>query len=253
VQPDVGQGSEFHALREFTAGMDRRGIDWKQSARHGQLLAKEYRTERNHPVILALDSGRAMSEPVGDMPRIDRAIQAALLLAYAGLRIGDRIGVFAFDSRPRLSSGAVAGPAAFTQLQHLLAAVDYSAEETNYTLGLMQLSSDLERRSMIVIFTEFVDPTSAQLMLENVGRLLRRHVVLFVAFRDEELEAIARTEPRDADDVSRAVAAAALLRQREQVIARLRRMGAEIVQAPADKLGPAVLNGYLDVKRRERI
>lgn len=247
---DVGEGSDFHALKEFQTGMDLRDIDWKQSARHAKLIGREYRTERNHHVVVALDTGRLMSAPAAGLPRIDRAINAALLLAFVSLRIGDRVGVFAFDSRPRLASGLASGPAAFPLLQKLCASIDYSTEETNFTLGLTALSGRLDRRAVVVVFTDFADATSAELMIENVARLMRTHVVLFVVFRDEELEALVRREPRDADHVSRAVIAERLLRQREAVAARLRRLGAQIVDAPAEGLSLALLDGYLDVKRR---
>jgi len=140
AQLDIGEGAEFQALRDYQPGMDRRAIDWKQSARHAALLAKEFRTERNHNVIMALDCGRAACEPVGGMPRVDRFIHAALLLSYACLRSGDRAGLFAFDSRPRLSTGAVGGMNAFRTLQTVVGRVDYSTHETNYTLALATLS-----------------------------------------------------------------------------------------------------------------
>lgn len=247
---DAGEGSDFHALKEFQTGMDLGDIDWKQSARHGKLIGREYRTERNHHVLLALDTGRLMSAPAAGLPRIDRAINAALLLAFVSLRLGDRVGIFAFDSKPRLASGLASGPAAFPLLQRLCSEVDYSAEETNFTLGLTALAGRLDRRAMVVVFTDFADATSAELMVENVARLMRTHLVLFVVFRDEELEALVGREPVAAEDVSRAVIAERLLKQREAVIARLRRLGAQIVDAPAEGLGPALLNGYLDVKRR---
>ena len=250
VQRDIGDGAEFHALTDFRAGMDRRTIDWKQTARHAALLAKEFRTERNQQIIVALDTGRLMCAPLGGQPRIDRAIHAALLLGYAALKLGDRVGLFAFDAKPRLSSGAVSGARAFPLLQNVAARVDYSTEETNYTLGLTQLAGELERRSLIVVFTDFADSTSAELMIENIERLLRRHMVLFVAFRDEELESMADKEPFEPEDVSRAVIADALLREREVVISRLRRMGVEIVDAPMERAGISLLNAYLELKRR---
>ncbi len=253
TQLDVGEGSEFHALQEFRPGLDKRLIDWKRSARHGKLYAREQRVERNHPIILALDAGRTMSEPVAGVPRVDRALTAALLLAYAGLKLGDRVGLFAFDAKPRLFSGQVTGTHAFATLQRLAAGVDYSAEEANYTLALTTLSGELQRRSLVVIFTEVADLTQAELMLETVGRLVSRHVVLFVLFRDEELETLAAAAPAAPQDVSRAVVASALLRRREAVILRLRRMGVEVVDAPADRVGPKLINAYLDIKRRERV
>ncbi len=247
---DRGEGADFHALKEFQTGMDLGDIDWKQSARHAKLVGREYRTERNHHVLLALDTGRLMSAPAAGLPRIDRAINAALLLAFVSLRLGDRVGLFAFDSKPRLASGLASGPAAFPLLQRLATAIDYSTEETNFTLGLTALAGRLDRRAIVVVFTDFADATSAELMVENVARLMRTHLVLFVVFRDEELEAFVTREPREPADVSRAVVAERLLKHKEQVAARLRRLGAQIIDAPAEGLSTSLLNGYLDVKRR---
>jgi uncharacterized protein (DUF58 family) len=249
TQLDTGEGSEFHALREMTGAMDTRAIDWKQSARHGKLLGKEYRVERNHPVVFAIDCGRLMCEPLSGAPRLDHALNASLRLAYVCLKLGDRVAAFGFDARPRLFTGFLAGAPAFPRLQRHAAALDYSSEEANFTLGLTQLGAVLERRSLVVVFTDFADTTSAQLMLENVTRLTRRHRVLFVVMRDDELEAIARSEPLSADDVSRAVTAAALLQSRAVVVERLRRLGVRILDAPAAGVGPALIAAYLDLKR----
>jgi uncharacterized protein (DUF58 family) len=253
AQLQIGEGAEFEALAEFRQGMDRRAIDWKQSARHTALLAKEYRTERNNNIILALDSGRAMSEPLGDVPRIDRAVSAALLTAFVALRDGDRVGLYAFDSRPRASSKPISGPRAFTTLQRVAAGIDYSALETNYTLAVATLAATLHRRSLIVIFTEFADTISAELMLEAVGTLLKRHLVLFVVMKDEELEAFTAAEPVAPDDISRAVTAASLLWERRLVMTRLRHLGVHVIEAAAAEAGPALVSTYLDFKRRSLI
>ncbi|MEH0194135.1 DUF58 domain-containing protein [Caulobacter sp. CCNWLY153] len=251
TQVDRGEGSEFEALKEFQTGMDPRAIDWKQSARHLHLLAKEFRTERNHHIVMAIDGGRAMCEPVGGAPKVDRAINAGLLLAYACLRAGDRAGFYSFDSAPRLLTGVVSGLDAFRQLQHAAGRIDYSAEETNYTLALNTLAAKLGRRSLVVVFTDFTDPTAAELMIDASAHLLRRHLVLFVVMQDEELEAMVDAEPFEPADISRAVVSAGLLREREAVVARLRRMGAHIVEAPAARIGPALINTYVDLKRRD--
>jgi uncharacterized protein (DUF58 family) len=251
AQLERGDGSEFQSLREFQAGMDHRTIDWKRSATHGALVAKEFRTERNHPVVLALDTGRLMCAPLGGVPRIDRAIDAALILAYVALKTGDRVALYAFDAKPRVASGAVSGTGAFPLIQKLAAGIDYSAEETNFTLGLTSLQSRLERRSLVVVFADFADTTSAELMVENMARLLKRHLVLFVIFRDQELEGLAGAEPVEPEDVSRAVVAGALLRERELVVAKLRRLGVHVLETPVERLGPALLDAYVDLKRRD--
>ncbi len=251
VDKTIGEGTEFHALRDFQTGMDRRTVDWKQSARHGKLIAKEFRTERNHNIIFALDAGRTMCEPIGNAPRIDRAIEAALLTALACIRGGDKAGFFAFDAKPRLSTGALGGGSAFVTLQHCAGEIDYCAEETNYVLGLATLSGELKRRSLIIVFTEFADQTAAQLMIEALGRLLKRHLVIFVAFRDEELELLQEATPQTSADVARAVVAASILGERELVLAKLRAMGAHIVEGAARTIGPNIISTYLDLKGRD--
>ena len=195
AQRRAGEGREFEALTDYQPGMDRRAIDWKRSARHAKLLAREYRTERNNNIVLAIDSGRLMCEPVDGVPRVDRAVTAALLSAFVALKDGDRVGLFGFDSQPRVTSGAVRGSGTFAMLQRRAAEIDYSSDETNFTLALTTLAARLDRRSLVVVFTDFADPISAELMLRTVGRLTERHLVLFVVMRDEELETLADSRP----------------------------------------------------------
>jgi uncharacterized protein (DUF58 family) len=253
ARQEVGEGAEFEALADYRQGMDKRAIDWKQSARHTHLIAKEYRVERNNNIVVAIDAGRSMCEPMDGVPRVDSAVSAALLTAFVALKQGDRVGLFAFDSRPRASSKVVSGPAAFGTLQRVAAGIDYSANETNYTLAMATLASGLKRRSLVIIFTEFTDTVSAEFMLGALGPLLNKHLLLFVVLRDAELESFTAAEPENADDVARAVTAAGLLRERRLVITRLRHLGVEVVEASAAEAGPALVNAYLDLKRRGRL
>lgn len=252
-QIEKGEGSEFDALRDFTTGMDRRAIDWKHSARHRTLLAKEFRTERNHNIVFAFDTGRLMSEPLRGVPKLDHAINAALLLAYVSLRSGDRTMLFGFDARPGAATGLLQGSRAFPQMQALASNLDYSSEEANYTLALSDLASRLERRSLIILFTDFVDTISAELMLENVKRLADRHLVVFATFEDDALQEMIDARPRDADDVGRAVVADTLLQERELVFLKLQRLGAQIIEARPDGFGSALVSQYLQIKRKEML
>lgn len=250
AQLDRGDGDDFDSLVEFRAGMDRRAIDWKQSARHLKLHAREYRSERNNQILFAIDSGRQMSEPVAGLPRVDRAVSAMLLAAWVALKLGDRVALAAFDSRPRLLSGSVMRAGAFGELQQLAAGIDYSIEETNYTLALTTLAARLTRRSLIVLFTEFTDITAADFLVRGVGRLTETHLLLIVVLRDQELEAIVDRAPADADDIARAVTAAGLLRDRRLVLTRLRHLGAHVIECDHDRINEQLVAAYVDLKRR---
>ncbi len=248
-----GEGSEFEAMVEYQPGFDRRAIDWKSSARHSKLLAREYDTERNNQIVFALDCGSDMCEPVAGLPRIDRAVSAALLTSYVGLKAGDQVRLFAFAARPERATPFVSGSRNFFRLQAEAAQIDYRFEETNYTLALSTLAAQLQRRSLIVVFTDFTDPTSAELMLESVGRLIDRHLLLFVAMEDEELLALVDQPPVTSEDVAQSVAAASLLAQRRLVITRLRHLGIEVIEGRHDEIGTRLMNAYLNIKRRGKL
>ncbi|MFK7842198.1 MAG: DUF58 domain-containing protein [Sphingorhabdus sp.] len=248
-----GEGSEFEALAEYRPGMDRRSIDWKGSARHSKLLAKEYDTERNNQIVFALDCGSSMCEPIDGLPRIDRAVSAALLTAYISLKAGDRSSLFSFAAKPELSTPFLSGSRNFFRLQQEAATIDYRHQESNYTLALSTLQGRLRRRSLIIIFTDFTDPTAAELMLEAAGRLIDKHLVLFVVLEDRELTELITKSPESAQDVARAVTAQNLLDQKKLVVTKLKHMGIDVIEGAHKDIGTRLINGYLNIKRRGQL
>ena len=248
-----GEGTEFEALAEYQPGMDRRRIDWKSSARHAHLYAKEYEIERNNQIVFAFDCGQAMCEPVGSqgdtLPRIDRAVSAALTTAYVALKGGDKVALFGFAARPEVATPFVSDSREFHRLQRAAAELDYHAQEPNFTLALATLAGRLQRRSLIVVFSDFTDPTSAELMIESIGRLVAKHLVIFVTMADDELDSLAQAEPADMQALAMAVTADSLLRQRALVTSRLRQLGVDVIEAPHQQIGTRLIDAYLKKKR----
>jgi uncharacterized protein (DUF58 family) len=253
VEHYLGDGSEFEALREYSPGFDRRAMDWKASARHRKLLCREFRAERNHQVVIALDTGHLMREPLEGLARLDHAVNAGLLLGYMGLRTGDRVGVFGFDERVRCWAEPQGGAHTFPRLQRAAAELHDSTSETNFTLGLAELSARLRRRSLVVLLTDFTDTVTAELMVDNVHRLARRHLVVFVALQDPGLRPLAGAPPRSLADLHRAVVAADMARDRELVLLRLRRIGVQVIDAEPSAVSAQLINRYLEIKRRELV
>ena len=240
-------------MRDYTAGLDTRTIDWKRSARHRRLICKEFQTERNHHIVLALDAGHLMAEPLHGVPKLDHVSTALLLLSYVSLKVGDKVGFCAFGARTRSFVAPQGGMAAMARIQRALAGVDYSNEETNFTLALAELSGRLSRRSLVVVATDFVDTVTAELMIENVGYLARRHLLIFLAPGNPSLAASVGRRPDDLGDAARAIVAYDLVRERRAVFAALARLGVMCIEAPPQRLGFALINRYLAIKARDGI
>ncbi|EJZ19250.1 DUF58 domain-containing protein (plasmid) [Rhizobium sp. Pop5] len=248
-----GEGSEFHQLREFASGMDPRSIDWKRSARMRSLVVREMRAERNHQVILCIDSGRLMAEKLAGFTKLDRAINAALAMCWGAGLAGDLVGFYSFDSRPRLFVPALPGRAAFPRLQTVCAGLRYETQETNHTLGLTHLSGRLKRRSLIVIFSDFVDTITAELMIENIQVLARHHFIVYVALRDPMLAKFVEPEETTLDAVARSVAARQILNERRAVMEKLARLGVLCLDSTPEALTSDLIARYIEIKSREMI
>lgn len=249
----IGEGSEFHQLREFVSGMDVKSIDWKRSARNRTLLGKELRAERNHHVILAVDTGFLMREEIGGLAKIDHAVTAALAVAWSATLGGDLVGHFSYDVQPRSFAKPMAGRGAFVRMRSWAAEIDYVARETNHTLGLSELNARTPKRSLIIIFTDFVDTTSAELMLENITILAKRHLIVFVAIRDPDIEDRLTGTPDTLSDVATLVAVNQSISERRLVLERLNRMGVTVVDAKPEQITGQLVAAYLDIKERELI
>ncbi|MEK1902633.1 MAG: DUF58 domain-containing protein [Rhizobium sp.] len=248
-----GEGSEFHQLREFAAGMDPRSIDWKRSARMRNLVVREMRAERNHQIILCVDSGRLMAEQLGGFTKLDRAINAALAMCWAGGLAGDLVGFYSFDSRPRLFQPALPGRSAFARLQTVCADLNYETQETNHTLGLTHLSGRLKRRSLIVIFSDFVDSITAELMIENIQVLARHHFIVYVALRDPMLAKLMEPEETTLDAIAHSVAARQIVQERRAVMEKLARLGVLCLDSTPEALTSDLIARYIEIKSREMI
>ena len=250
VQRDRGQGAEFDALTDYQPGMDSRFIDWKHSARHRKLVCKEFDTERNHQIVMAFDTGYLMREPVDGLARLDHAINAGLLLTWISLRGGDLVGIYGFDAVVRHYLSPIRSLSSFGRIQQAVANLDYRPEETNFTLALAELNTRLRRRALVILFTDFVDTTTAELLIESLQRVANRHVVLFVTLKDSVLQGIANASPNEFEDVTRAVVAHDMIRDRTIVLERLERMGIHCLDVSTKGLSAGLINRYLQIKQR---
>ena len=250
TQRPKGEGTEFENLTEYAPGMDSRMIDWKRSAGHRKLLCKEFKQERNHQIVLGFDTGRLMLEPVYEMPKLDHAIKAGLLLSWISLRSGDLVGGCSFDASFNGFIKPGRGMSYFTKVQHFTAGLSYRTEETNFTLGLMELNSKLQRRALVIIFTDFVDLISAELLIESLQIMRRRHVVIFVTLRDPLLARLQSAPPDDFQNIAEAVIADDFIRERSIVLDRIVRLGVHCLDVPIKSVSSALINRYLMIKQR---
>jgi uncharacterized protein (DUF58 family) len=245
-----GASTAFASLRDYVPGDDVRHISWKATARRDRPVTAEYEAERGQQVIVVLDCGRLMTAPAGDLIKLDHAVNAALLLAWVAQSQGDRVGLLTFSDRVLDYVAPKRGARQVSLLSQVLYDIGAEYTEPDFADALAYAGRRAGRRSLVVVLTDVLDPESSRELVAHALRLGRRHLVLVVAMADPDLLA-ARDRP--VDRASRAyewAAAEELLSARRESFETLQRGGALALDVPADKLSPAVVERYLELKER---
>lgn len=258
IERRAGDGGEFDAMVGYSNGMDVRQIDWKSSARHQDLRVRRYRVERNQRVVVCIDTGRSMADPIdaseGDgatpIQRLDHAIHAAMVLSQTALRAGDLVGLHAYGAAPEAWVPLGSGVRHASKITEACAGLDAQPVETNHVLGIHTLLTRLSRRSLVVVLTELSDSTTAELMVEHLAHLVRRHLVVFVALDDPVVEAPLARRPESAQDLAAAVVAGQLRQDRQRTLRRLTRIGVDVVHGPPGPATLKLLERYVHIKQR---
>ncbi len=249
-QPRPGEGREFESLREYRNGDDYRTIDWKASARRARTMVRVYQPERNQPVLLLLDCGRHMAGKVDGRRKLDHAVDAALRLAKVSLDAGDLVGVLAFASDVRSYLPPRKGREHLRLLTEALYRAEAALEESDYGRAYDFAFARSARRSLVVLFTDLVDPDASGTLVARTLMLRPRHLPLVASLLDEDLQAAATSVPRDPQDAYTRQAAARLEEEYRRTAVTLRDSGVLVVRAPARGFGAAAINTYLHVKSR---
>jgi uncharacterized protein (DUF58 family) len=259
-----GLGRDFESLREYREGDDLRDICWTATARRGSIVTRQYQTERSQPVWIVLDCGRLMRARValaqspkdpGRAPstKLDHACTTAVALAQLALYSGDRVGLLAYGQhiQQRLLPGR--GAAHLRQLIELLAQVRTESGEADHLRATATLNRLQPRRSLILWVTDLAETAMRPEVIDGALQLLRRHVLLFVAMAQPEVEQIAQARPNNLEQMFRSSAAQEMAGRRELLLARLHEQGALTLDLNPEALTSSVLNQYLTVKERAMV
>lgn len=248
-----GQGSEFDSLREYIPGDDVRSIDWRATARSTSMVVRTWRPERDRRILLVLDTSRTSAGRVGDTPRLDHSMDAALLLATLAGKAGDRVDLLAYDRQPRARVEAHGRGSSVEALVRAMAPLEPELLELNAP-GLVTsvLTSQPKQRHLVVLLTDLNASALEDGLLPRLPALTARHLLLVAAVSDPRVEAMAQGRG-DARSVYEAAAAEHTRAERRRLTAELQRHGVEVVDAPPEKIAPALADAYIELKAAGRL
>ncbi|HET6359500.1 DUF58 domain-containing protein [Streptomyces sp.] len=247
-----GQGTEFDSLRDYVPGDDTRSIDWRATARQTTVAVRTWRPERDRHILVVLDTGRTSAGRVGDVPRLDAAMDAAMLLTALASRAGDRVDLLAYDRRVRAQVQGRSAGDLLPALVNALAPLEPELVETD-ARGLSATAlSCAPRRSLIVLLTSLDAAPIEEGLLPVLPQLTQRHTVLVASVSDPHVQQMS-TSRGTIEAVYDAAAATQAQAQRRRTAEQLQRHGVTVVDATPDNLAPALADAYLALKAAGRL
>ncbi|MBS1837094.1 MAG: DUF58 domain-containing protein [Actinobacteria bacterium] len=249
----LGGGTEFEQLREYGPDDEFRRIDWTATARAGRPIVRTYRAERNQSVVVMVDNGRIMAGRVSGVPRVEHAMDAAMMLTAVATRLGDRCGLVAFDRVVR----SVVAPARHRDQVGRVAEALYELEpelsESDYSGAFAEVVTRHRRRAMLVLLSDLNEQAVTDSVLPALPLLTRTHLVVVATVQDPQIQEWATEPVGDPEGAYRQVAAVQALSERERTALRLRASGAIVVDAPPGRLGSDLTDAYLAAKSTGRL
>ncbi len=248
-----GQGTEFESLREYTLDDEFRRIDWKATARRGKPIVRDYQQERSQNVLLLLDAGRNMLAEVEGMRKFDTVLNTALMLAYVAVQMDDKVGAMVFADEVDQFVPPQRGRAQVAHLTEQLHAVQPRLVESDYLYAITYLARRWRKRSLMVLFTDLIDPDSSRMVVHALGTLTRQHLCVVVTVADPRLRAWSAEMPEEPFQLYRRAVATQVLDDRLAVIHTLQRMGIHTIDASPETLVADLVNYYTAIKMQGKL
>jgi len=247
-----GQGTEFDSLREYVDGDDVRSIDWRATARRADVVVRTWRPERDRRIYLVLDTGRTSAGRVGDIPRLDCSMDAALLLGALASRAGDRVDLLAYDRRVRARVEGSSRTEVLPAMVQAMAPLEPELIELDAAGMVSTLMSRVRQRCLVVLLTELNTAAIEEGLLPLLPQLTSRHLLMIAAVSDPRVDEMAAARG-DLAAVYDAASAERARAERRRLTAELRKYGVEVVDAPPDEIAPALADAYLALKSAGRL
>ena len=250
----IGHRTEFEQIRDYVAGDDFRTINWRATARsvHG-IQVNVYQDERSQQIFSVIDKGRVMQQSFREMTLLDYAVNASLVLSYVAMRREDKAGLMTFSDRFDTYLPAQRSEGHMQTILENLYAQQTAFGETDYSALVDYVSRHVTKRSLLIVYTNFMTMVSMKRQLPWLLQLSHRHRVLVVFFQDEELQQYAASPAATTEDYYRHVVAEKTISDQRLIVGQLQRHGILSLLTTPDRLSVDIINKYLELKARQML
>jgi uncharacterized protein (DUF58 family) len=247
----IGQSLEFEQIKEYSSEDDYRHINWKASAKRGQLMLNQYQDERSQDIYCVIDMGRSMKMPFHQQTLLDYAINGSLALTKAIIAMQDKAGLIGLSHQKCDFIVAKKDLKQFGKINDTLYNIKTEFLEANYELLYKFVRVNIKQRSLLIIFTNFDSINSLHRQMPYLKSLAKHHLLLIVFFENTEIAKSVQQQAEHIQDIYVKTIGQNILAQNKLITKELQKFGIQSLLIQPEKLSLEVINKYLGIKQKQ--
>lgn len=249
----IGHSLEFEQIKDYVRGDDYRTINWKATARKGNLMVNSFTDERSQQVYCLINKGRVMKMPFDNLTLLDHAINASLVLSNVALIRQDKAGLITFEKEIDTFLPADKKPTQMNLILESLYRQQTTFLEPDFEKLFSVIRNRITNRSLLILFTNFESLESLNRALPAFKRMAHYHLLLLVFFENSELKSITSKQATTLEGIYIKTIAEKFAYEKRQMVKELHKNGIlSILTTPAN-LTVNTINRYLELKTRTSI
>lgn len=246
----IGNTSEFEQIKDYVHGDDFRTVNWKATAKRGQLMVNQYQDEKSQPIYSIIDTGRVMKMPFNGLKLLDYAINSALAFSNVALKKHDKVGLLTFSKTIESFLPATQKLSNLNVILQRLYNIKTQYYDSDYGLLYAQLKRKVTHRSLLILYTNFEHISALKRQLPYLQAISKNHLLVVVLFENTELDAIISESAEDLQAIYHKTIAEKFTYEKRLMVKELQKHGIQSILTPPENLTVNTINKYLEIKSR---
>ncbi|NJY62415.1 DUF58 domain-containing protein [Salinimicrobium sp. CDJ15-81-2] len=246
----IGHTMEFEQIRDYVLGDDVRSINWKATAKQGDLMVNQYQDERSQPVYSVIDTGRTMKMPFNHLKLLDYAVNSALAFSNIALKKKDKAGLITFSNKMEKVIPASSKKTHLNLLLETLYNVNTRFNDSDFGLLYTHANRRLPQRSLLLLYTNFEHLSALHRQLPYLLALARKHLLVVIFFENTELESFIQADAEKLGEIFDQTIAEQFSYDKRLMAKELQKHGIQTILTKPEDLTVNTINKYLEIKKR---
>ncbi|MFC7357606.1 DUF58 domain-containing protein [Jejudonia soesokkakensis] len=246
----IGHTMEFEQIKDYVSGDDVRNINWKATAKRGNLMVNQFQDEKSQPVYSVIDKGRVMKMPFEQLSLLDYAINATLVISNIALKKHDKAGMFTFSRKVEDRVVAQRRSAQMNLLLETLYNVKTDFSESDFSRLYVDVKRYIKQRSLLLLYTNFETLDALHRQLPYLQAIAKTHLLVIIFFKNTELESFLHKKASTTHQIFEKTIAEKFIYEKKLIVNELQKYGIQTILTAPEDLTVNTINKYLEIKAR---